>query len=140
MKDSECRKILYDRVKSADAKAAFDLLEDGLAKSGIPVNYECQNIVKAVTFREGRWYQFSFIPSQTDLLFYIRRPALNLLKELHEHAVKEHPDRVNVRLSGEHAPNATRETKIRIASPREAARLLNWLVPLVPGLRSGAKI
>jgi hypothetical protein len=137
--DKACRAKLLRRILDPSVQSAFEVIEREIGVGPLVAHYQC-GMVSAVTFRSGRWYPFSFIPNAEDLLFYIRRPALNLNKSLHGLAEKNHPGAVNVNQRGQPAPNKTGETKIRIRSKREAEVLIAWLCPLIGSMQQQAPI
>lgn len=84
-----------------------------------------------------RWdrYLFAWQVNPQHLLFYLRRPALDVAEHLHDLAVQHHPaERIS--------QNSRKETKIELRSRQDADRLLAWLLPELPlaaGGRSGRR-
>jgi hypothetical protein len=70
-------------------------------------------------------YLFAWHRNHHHLLFYLRMPALQARRGLHELAVANQPD-------GRATQNNGGETTIRLCSDAEVQTLLDWLLPLLP--------
>lgn len=133
---SQYRMELLDRVGDGSLRKAFTTLEEGFKCAPLEIFYGSTGHVRAVTFRAGRWYPLAFIPNKRDILFYIRKPALNLERGLHGLAEQHHSGWVNVNQRGHPAPNSAGETKVRIRSNEDAETLVGWLRPRIQSLGS----
>ena len=126
------------RIKSADAVAAYEVLLKGMTDLGLECRRPRKGFVKSANFWRERWYPFSIIANQADLLFYIRTPALRLRSGIREIAEKQHPGEVNTGPRGDPAENKAKEVKVRVRSASDAMKLLEWLGPIARQMRDHA--
>lgn len=111
------------RIESADARAAYRLLVDVPAKLGLTVSYKT-GLVPAVRWHDAQGrYLFSFIPNRGDLLFYIRKPALDCAPQLAAQAQ-------SLGLSSRRNPAG--EQTLRIRTNEDAARVVEWMRSVLP--------
>lgn len=114
---------IFERVQSEPAKQAALALIDGFSRAGLFATQKT-GVTASIRFHDeyGR-YLLAYICNRTDLLFYIRRPAIQANGALPAAA----EDRFRAV-----STNTADECKIRIGNPDDAEQLLSWLVPLLP--------
>ena len=78
----------------------------------------------AVYDKQGR-YVFAWHRNPRHLLFYLRRPALDIKSTLRQKAISRHG-------AGNTKENSGRETTIILNSEADAQTLLAWLMPTLP--------
>ncbi len=112
-----------DRIKTEPARAAYrHLVGESAALRLSPRFYVGR--VPALEWRDERErYLFSFIPNRTDLLFYLRGPALSAVPDL--------PDQIRA-LGFETKRNSRDEETFRIATVNEAATVAGLLRRVLP--------
>jgi hypothetical protein len=111
------------RIQSPEARSAYRLLVDASPTLGLSVSYKTGQ-VPAVKWHdtEGR-YTFSFIPNRSDLLFYVRKPALEV-----EPAIAAQARALGLIANR----NPAGEETLRIRSAEDAAKVLAWLREVLP--------
>ncbi|RYH00362.1 MAG: hypothetical protein EON58_00350 [Alphaproteobacteria bacterium] len=112
-----------DRVQYEPARQAALSLIYGLSQAGLSITPKT-GVTAFIQFHDeyGR-YLLAFICNRTDLLFYVRRPAIYAMPTL--------PGQARERFRDVSA-NTADECKIRIYALDDAENLLSWLVPLLP--------
>lgn len=112
-----------EKIASASAQAAHDFLLRKLPSLGLTPSNNSGH-AKAVRLHdvENR-YLFSWIPAKAHLLFYVRKPALDVASQL----------RQSVKTIGlQTAENPAGEVTIRIEREMDAQQLLSWLTASLP--------
>lgn len=114
---------VLERVQYEPAMQAALALIDGFSRAGL-LTTQKSGVTASIRFHDeyGR-YLLAFICNKTDLLFYIRHPAIQANSALPEHARERFLD-VSTNVAG--------ECKIRMFNLNDAETLLSWLVPLLP--------
>jgi len=111
------------RIKSPDARAAYRYLVDHSSALGLVPSYKTGR-VPALKWHDARGrYLFSFIPNQSDLLFYLRQPALAAAPHLDAHARK---------LGLDCSLNPSGEVTVRLRTAKDAAAVTAWLKTMLP--------
>ena len=107
-----------DGLASPEVRAAYlGLILSGLA-AGFVVEAERTAITAVKYYDAEKRYRYAYIVNKIDLLFYLRKPSLQLDPELKDQAMATFGD-VNL--------NAAGEVTIRICSLDEAVALSAWL-------------
>ncbi|MGX7925920.1 hypothetical protein ACWPMX_05015 [Tsuneonella sp. HG094] len=118
---------LLDRIKDPGARSAAEQVVRLMQDLGFEMRGPRRGHVKSAAFYKGNTYAFSFIPNQSDILFYCRNPATNQRPAIHTLARSNHPGQVNVDRWGRPAENKLNETKVRLRSPKDVEVLASWL-------------
>ena len=122
-------KELLDRIKDPGAKSAAEQVARLMEDLGFKMRGPRKGHVKSAAFYKGKTYAFSFIPNQSDILFYCRNPATDQRPAIHTLARSNHPGDVNTDRWGRPAENKKNETKVRLRSPQDVEILASWLSP-----------
>jgi hypothetical protein len=111
------------RIVSEEARSAYRLLLERSAALGVTVSYKSGK-VPAVRWHDAQCrYLFSFIPNKHDLLFYVRKPALEAAPELAAQARA---------LALEAKQNPKGEQTLRVQTPADARMIIDWLQTVLP--------
>jgi len=109
----------FHHLQSDEARATLLGLTIGLTGLGFrPIPRTFEGSKRDVHFATGNERPLSFIVNRDDLLFYLRPAALRSNPEL-----KSQAERVFETVS----VNNAGETTIRLRTPEEAARLVDWI-------------
>jgi hypothetical protein len=110
---------LLSYVTAQPARDAFALLHQRARDAGFEIRYKTTGVVHSVDLWSNGDHLFSWIPNRSDLLFYIRRPALDVDAGLAALARTHHPEQTKENRRG--------EVTVRVADSSTASELTRWL-------------
>ena len=116
--DFEIRKAHVDFITDPSVRGAYEVLESAGRHAHWKIRLTNPPVPSVDYFDViGDWL-YSFIPNQTDLLFYVRKPALK----------KDPSLRVFAQANFEFAENPAGETQIRVRNQATAEKIADWLI------------
>jgi len=123
MLTAEERKRHLTIIQNDDTRAAFHHLVEQTAHHGLVLSGNTGEVAAVRLHDEAGRYLFSWITNQNHLLFYIRKPALKVARQLAPDASAD-LTKVNENPKG--------ETTVRIEGKADAQKLTEWLMPRLP--------